>query len=80
MGPSTINICDAKTRLSAILAEIERTGEPVIICRYGRPVAELRALEPARPDPLAADPALRVTFHRDPSLPLDPEDWPVAFS
>ncbi len=80
MGPSAVNIYEAKTRLSAIISEIERTGEPVIICRHGRPVAELRALEPARPDPFAADPALRVTFHRDPSLPLDLEDWPEAFS
>ena len=80
MEPATINIYDAKTRLSAIVAEIERTGERVIICRHGRPVAELRALEPVRPDPFAVDPALRVTFHRDPSLPLDLEDWPEAFS
>jgi len=36
-----VNIHEAKTRLSALLAEIEENGEPVIICRYNVPVAEL---------------------------------------
>ena len=37
----TVNIHDAKTRLSALIADVERNGETVTICRYGRPVAEL---------------------------------------
>jgi antitoxin (DNA-binding transcriptional repressor) of toxin-antitoxin stability system len=31
----------ALTKLSARLAEIEKTGENVLICRHGKPVAEL---------------------------------------
>ena len=38
---TTVNIHEAKTRLSALIAEVERLGEKVTICRYGRPVAEL---------------------------------------
>ena len=34
-------IHEAKAKLSALIAEVERLGEPVTICRYGRPVAEL---------------------------------------
>ena len=31
-------------------------------------------------DPLKPHPELRhIVFHEDPSLPLDPEDWPEAF-
>lgn len=71
-----VNTMEAKTRLSALLAAVEETGEPVLICRNGRPVAELR---PARRnvDPFGLDPALQgVVFHEDPCAPLDPEDWP----
>ena len=36
-----VSIHEAKTNLSALIAEVERLGEGVTICRYGRPVAEL---------------------------------------
>lgn len=36
-----VNIHEAKTHLSALLAQVEHLGEKVTICRYGRPVAEL---------------------------------------
>ena len=36
-----VSIHEAKTRLSALIAQVERLGEGIIICRYGRPVAEL---------------------------------------
>ena len=38
---SQVSIHEAKTNLSALIAEVERLGEKVTICRYGRPVAEL---------------------------------------
>ena len=38
----TVNVSEAKTRLSALLAEVESGGE-VIIARAGRPVARLVA-------------------------------------
>ena len=36
-----VNIHDAKTRLSAILAEVEKKGKTFVICRNGKPLAEL---------------------------------------
>ena len=36
----TVNVHDAKTQLSKLLAEVER-GEDVVIARRGRPVARL---------------------------------------
>lgn len=74
----TVNTHEAKTRLSALLAQVEDQGEVVIICRNGKPVAELRPLSQVR-DPFRLHPELsKVTFHEDPMTPLDPEDWPEA--
>ena len=73
-----VNTHEAKTRLSALLATVEEEGERVVICRNGKPVAELRPLRRA-PDPLRVDPRLAdVEFREDASAPLDPEDWPGA--
>ena len=74
----TINMHDAKTHLSRVVDEIVRTGEVYLLCRNGEPVAELRALPPAR-DPLELDPRLKVEFREDPVAPLEPADWPDAF-
>ena len=71
-----VNTHEAKTKLSGLLAAVEERGERVLICRNGKPVAELRAVGRAR-SPLRVDPELsRVEFHEDPMWPLDPEDWP----
>jgi prevent-host-death family protein len=71
----TVNTHEAKTRLSQLLEAVER-GEHVIICRYGKPIAELRPVAKAR-DPLRTDRALaRVKFREDAMAPLRPEDWP----
>jgi|GEM_PF-787775 len=36
-----VTIHEAKTKLSALLAEVERKGENVLICRHGKPTADL---------------------------------------
>ena len=43
-----VSIHEAKTKLSALIAQEERLGEKVIICRYGRPVAELVPIQRGR--------------------------------
>jgi prevent-host-death family protein len=45
-----VNIYEAKAKLSEFLDAIER-GERVLICKRNRPVAELRAVAPARAEP-----------------------------
>ena len=42
-----VNIHEAKARLSEFLEAAER-GERVVICKRNRPIAELRAIAPAR--------------------------------
>lgn len=71
-----VNTHEAKTRLSALVAQVEKTAEPVIICRNGRPVAELRRISPSN-DPLALHPVLsKVIFHESPVQPLESEGRP----
>lgn len=61
---------------SELLAAVETQGETVLICRNGKPVAELRAIR-ATVNPLRVHPRLsKVVFHEDPTAPLAPEDWP----
>lgn len=72
-----VNTHEAKTRLSALLARIEGEGETVIICRNGKPVAELRAYEPEAADPLIRHRELGGTLHYDPTEPADEGEWPL---
>lgn len=65
----TVNVHEAKTTLSALLAEVEQGGE-VTIARNGRPVAKLvRVTAQHRREPglLSGDPAWRG-FKFDPKL------------
>lgn len=38
---TTVNIHEAKTQLSALLALVEQGEEHIVICRYGSPIAEI---------------------------------------
>jgi prevent-host-death family protein len=60
MSGRTVNIHEAKTQLSRLIARVER-GERIVIARAGKPVAELRPARKARrrSRPLD-DPLLRV--------------------
>lgn len=80
----TVNIHQAKTTLSALLAEVE-LGEVVTIARNGIPIAILTQVpQPSRREPglLAQQPEWR-NFRYDPALfapltdaELEEEGWP----
>jgi len=72
-----VNTHEAKTKLSALLAAIEKNGEVVLICRNGKPVAELKAPTPLPVNRLEPDPSLRVDLKYDPTEPLSEEEWPA---
>jgi prevent-host-death family protein len=56
----TVNIADAKTHLSRLIALAER-GERVVIARAGKPVAELRPVRKIKKRSIPLDdPLLRV--------------------
>jgi prevent-host-death family protein len=73
----TVNTHEAKSQLSKLLAAVEEDGEVVLICRSGKPVAEMKAVKSAH-DRLKADRALRVKFSPgfQPTEPATEEDWP----
>ena len=73
-----VNVHEAKTRLSELLAAVEEKGEWICICRSGKPVAELRPIH--RPKNIfKVHPELgKVKFAEDPAKPLEAEDWPEA--
>jgi prevent-host-death family protein len=71
------NTHEAKTKLSELLAEVETRGEVILICRNGKPVAELRPVTATGRSPFSKNPRLQgMRLVEDAALPLDPEDWP----
>ena len=75
----TINTHEAKTRLSALLAAVEEQGEVVLICRHGKPIAELRAASAhlSAPDPLKMHPELAAAILYDPTELASEDEWPA---
>lgn len=75
----TVNMHEAKTRLSELVKAVEEDNEVIILCRNGREVAEIRR-RPRRQRlrDLRADPRFRVEFAPgyDPAEPLTEEEWP----
>ncbi len=70
-----VNVHEAKTQLSALLAEVEETGERVLICRYGKPIADLvphRKRNRLEPHPVMS----QVRIKYDPTEPLGEDEWP----
>ena len=71
-----VNTHEAKTKLSQLLMKVEKTGEPVIICRNGVPIATLNSWKKSMHDPFKQHPVLKkVIINEDPTLPLDNDEW-----
>jgi antitoxin (DNA-binding transcriptional repressor) of toxin-antitoxin stability system len=70
-----VNMLDAKTRLSQLVAAAER-GETVLLCRDGDPVVELRPI-PSDVDRTRLDTSdLGPPIGREQALsPVAPDDW-----
>jgi prevent-host-death family protein len=72
-----VNIHEAKTQLSALLAEVEKTGEKVLICRHGKPVADLVPHHKrSRLEPHPVMSKIRIAY--DPTEPLAQDEWPES--
>jgi prevent-host-death family protein len=65
---TTVTSTEAKNRLNALLADIERTGQSVTITNHGRPVAKLVPLRPV-PRTFGQLPNLLVPNDFDEPLP-----------
>jgi len=66
----------AKAELSRLIAEVQRTGQSVTICRNNQPVVDIVPHRDIR-DPLEQAPHLKgARFHGDPCAAVADEDWP----
>ena len=75
----TVNMHEAKTRLSELVKAVEEGNEVVVLCRNGREVAEIRRRSRGRRvRNLTVDPSLRVEFAPgyEPTEPLAENEWP----
>ena len=72
----TVNVHEAKTGFSGLLAEIEQRGERIVICRNGKPVADLvphRSVDRSKPDGELG----RIEIKFDLTEELSEEAWPA---
>lgn len=72
----TVNIHEAKTNLSKLIARVEEKGEPVRICRNGKPVVEMCSIMAPKKDPLQMHDKLKnIKIMYDPTEPLSEDEW-----
>jgi len=75
----TVNMHEAKTRLSELVKAVEERNETVVLCRGGREVAEIRRRVKRRAERnLTPDPKFKVEFAPgySPTEPLSDDEWP----
>ncbi len=74
----TVNIHEAKTKLSALLAKVENENETILVCRNGKPVADIvphvkKKLQfPLKPHPTLGG----LIINCDLTAPLTDDEWP----
>jgi prevent-host-death family protein len=73
-----VNVHEAKTNFSSLLATVEAASETYVICRNGEPVADL--VPHRRADRTKPHPALsRIKIKYNPAEPASEEEWPKRF-
>jgi antitoxin (DNA-binding transcriptional repressor) of toxin-antitoxin stability system len=75
----TVNMHEAKTRLSELVKAVEDRNEVVVLCRDGQEIAEIRRRVKRRQvRNLTPDPRFKVQFARGyrPTEPLAEDEWP----
>lgn len=69
-----LNIHEAKTNLSSILLAVEQKGETFLICRNGKPIAEL--IPHKKINRLAYHPSLsKIQINYNPVEDVSPQEW-----
>lgn len=76
----TINIHEAKSKLSQLIASVEEGGDTIVICRNGKPVAQLDAFRQSDDTfhQLTVREDLKPFFaaNFDPAEPVSEQEWP----
>jgi len=75
----TVNMHEAKTKLSELVKAVEERGESVVLCRHGKPVAQItrppahgRKFDRLKPHPKLS----RIQIKYNPLETLQPDEWP----
>ena len=72
-----VNVHEAKTNFSGLLAKLEVDSETIVICRNGEPVADL--VPHKRVNRVKTHPVLsKIKIGYDPAEPLTSDEWPKA--
>ena len=75
----TLSASAFKARCLALMDEVERTGEPVIITKHGRPVAQLTSARPGGAGRaifgLHRGQLIELAAHSDDQPVVDPSAW-----
>ena len=75
VGMKAVNVHEAKTNFSSLLARVEDSKERIVICRNGEPVADL--VPHQRKDRTKPHPALRkIEIEYNPVESLSAAEWP----
>jgi prevent-host-death family protein len=69
-----VNVHEAKTNLSRLLSQVETRGEPVLICRDGKPVADLVPHQPFKRNMKPHPQMSKIKINYDPAEPLTAEE------
>ena len=72
----TVNMHEAKSRLSELVKAVEEDGEIVTICRQGKPVVRLAPVAPQAVDHFRTDPRLKGKLLEDPTAGVPEEALP----
>ncbi len=74
----TVNVHEAKTNFSSLLATVEDSSESFVICRNGEPVADLvphKRVNRTKPHPVLG----KMKIKYDPTEPATEAEWPRRF-
>ncbi len=75
----SVNLYEAKTQLSRLVTTVETSGERVVLCRNGTPVADIVPHDKRSDTTLEPDPELcGARYLENPTAPLGLEEWPEA--
>ncbi len=75
----TVNIQEAKTRLSELVRAVEERGEIVTICRRGKPVVRLAAVTPQALNHFGTNARLKGKRIENPMAGVPEEAWPKEY-
>jgi len=73
----TVNVHEAKTNFSSLLARVEKDSTSIVICRNGAPIADLvphKFQNRIKPHPVLS----KIKINYDPTELLSEDEWPKA--